>query len=133
MPVNFPAGEVVFAEGHAGRFVHHRFGQGQNGLQRARRAREPGHRPGRAPQENAQKDQSEWVTGDEPMTGPRSAVTRTRWRRKLARKPGAVLVLVEGRTSRSELIERTGGAQPSGHELAEFAAKLDTLVAELGA
>ncbi|MCW2687801.1 MAG: pyridine nucleotide-disulfide oxidoreductase [Mycobacterium sp.] len=70
-----------------------------------------------------------------------------------AEEPDAVLVLVEGRTevvpagavdspqyrgalqvaSRSELIERTGGAQPSGHELAEFAAKLDTLVAELGA
>jgi hypothetical protein len=26
--------------------------------------------PDRAPQENPTKDQSDWVTGDEPMTGP---------------------------------------------------------------
>ncbi|BBZ43941.1 DUF3072 domain-containing protein [Mycobacterium parmense] len=30
-----------------------------------------------APRENAEKDQSEWVTGDEPMTGPQRSYLRT--------------------------------------------------------
>ncbi|OBK77445.1 DUF3072 domain-containing protein [Mycobacterium sp. 1164985.4] len=32
---------------------------------------------GRAPQENPQKDRSDWVTGDEPMTGPQRSYLRT--------------------------------------------------------
>ncbi|BAX93432.1 DUF3072 domain-containing protein [Mycobacterium shigaense] len=30
-----------------------------------------------APQENPEKDTSEWVTGDEPMTGPQRSYLRT--------------------------------------------------------
>ncbi|MCZ0731193.1 DUF3072 domain-containing protein [Mycolicibacterium iranicum] len=30
-----------------------------------------------APQENAEKDPSEWVTGDEPMTGPQRSYLQT--------------------------------------------------------
>lgn len=33
--------------------------------------------PGVAPQENPQKDQSDWVTGDEPMTGPQRSYLNT--------------------------------------------------------
>jgi len=32
---------------------------------------------GRAPQENPAKDQSDWVTGDEPMTGPQRSYLGT--------------------------------------------------------
>ncbi|RAV13484.1 DUF3072 domain-containing protein [Mycolicibacterium sp. GF69] len=32
---------------------------------------------GRAPQENPQKDRSDWVTGDEPMTGPQRSYLTT--------------------------------------------------------
>jgi hypothetical protein len=32
---------------------------------------------GRAPQENAEKDASDWVTGDEPMTGPQRSYLGT--------------------------------------------------------
>ena len=37
----------------------------------------------RAPQENPTKDQSDWVTGDEPMTGPQRSYLGT-----LAQEPG---------------------------------------------
>ena len=30
-----------------------------------------------APQENAEKDPSDWVTGDEPMTGPQRSYLQT--------------------------------------------------------
>ena len=66
--------------------------------------------------------------------------------------PNAVLVLVEGRTavigagqlaseqyrgaleviSRDNLIKQLGGTEPSGHELAEQAAILDSAVSEMG-
>jgi hypothetical protein len=66
--------------------------------------------------------------------------------------PEAVLVLVEGRTavigagqlaseqyrgaleviSRDDLIKRLGGTEPSGHELTEQAAILDSAVSEMG-
>lgn len=32
---------------------------------------------GQAPQENPEKDPAEWVTGDEPMTGPQRSYVRT--------------------------------------------------------
>jgi hypothetical protein len=32
---------------------------------------------GRAPSENPEKDQSQWVTGDEPMTGPQRSYLTT--------------------------------------------------------
>lgn len=32
---------------------------------------------GQAPQENPEKDQSQWVTGDEPMTGPQRSYLNT--------------------------------------------------------
>jgi Protein of unknown function (DUF3072) len=31
----------------------------------------------RAPRENPEKDRSEWVTGDEPMTGPQRSYVQT--------------------------------------------------------
>lgn len=33
--------------------------------------------PGQAPRENPEKDQSQWVTGDEPMTGPQRSYLNT--------------------------------------------------------
>jgi Protein of unknown function (DUF3072) len=33
--------------------------------------------PGQAPQGNPEKDQSQWVTGDEPMTGPQRSYLST--------------------------------------------------------
>jgi hypothetical protein len=33
--------------------------------------------PGAAPQENAEKDPSDWVTGDEPMTGAQRSYLQT--------------------------------------------------------
>jgi hypothetical protein len=33
--------------------------------------------PGQAPRENPEKDQSQWVTGDEPMTGPQRSYLST--------------------------------------------------------
>ena len=58
--------------------------------------------PNRAPNESPQRDQSEWVTGDEPMTGPQRSYLQT-----LAREAGEELPERElNKAQASELIER---------------------------
>ena len=63
--------------------------------------------PGRAPQENPAKDRSEWVTGDEPMTGPQRSYLST-----LAQEAGEEVPEHLTKAQASELIdqlqERTG-------------------------
>jgi hypothetical protein len=66
--------------------------------------------PQRAPQENPQKDPSDWVTGDEPMTGPQRSYLQT-----LAQEAGETLPENLTKAQASELIdrlqERTGRGQ----------------------
>lgn len=66
---------------------------------------------GRAPQENPRKDQSEWVTGDEPMTGPQRSYLTT-----LAREAGEKVPENLTKAQASEMIdrlqERTGRGRP---------------------
>ncbi|MCW2652500.1 MAG: hypothetical protein JWR32_3476 [Mycobacterium sp.] len=57
--------------------------------------------PGRAPQENPQKDQSEWVTGAEPMTGPQRSYLNT-----LAQEAGEQVPEDLTKAQASELIDR---------------------------
>ncbi|MBO0680289.1 DUF3072 domain-containing protein [Mycolicibacterium sp. S2-37] len=57
--------------------------------------------PAAAPQENAQKDQSEWVTGDEPMTGPQRSYLQT-----LAREAKEDLPENMTKAQASEMIDR---------------------------
>ncbi|MGV0069131.1 DUF3072 domain-containing protein [Mycobacterium colombiense] len=60
-----------------------------------------------APQENPEKDQSQWVTGDEPMTGPQRSYLNT-----LAQEAGQEVPdnLTKAQASRliDELQQRTG-------------------------
>lgn len=60
-----------------------------------------------APQENPEKDQSQWVTGDEPMTGPQRSYLNT-----LAQEAGEQIPdnLTKAQASRliDELQQRTG-------------------------
>jgi hypothetical protein len=56
---------------------------------------------GRAPQENAQKDRSDWVTGDEPMTGPQRSYLNT-----LAQEAGEDVPDDLTKAQASELIDR---------------------------
>ncbi|MGN7781247.1 DUF3072 domain-containing protein [Mycolicibacterium sp. 22603] len=53
-----------------------------------------------APQENAQKDTSEWVTGDEPMTGPQRSYLHT-----LAQEAGVEVPDGATKAQASDLIE----------------------------
>ena len=66
---------------------------------------------GRAPQENPQKDRSDWVTGDEPMTGPQRSYLST-----LAQEAGEDLPENLTKAQASEMIDRlqqkTGRSQP---------------------
>jgi hypothetical protein len=55
----------------------------------------------RAPQENPEKDQSDWVTGDEPMTGPQRSYLNT-----LAQEAGESLPEDLTKAQASEMIER---------------------------
>ena len=68
--------------------------------------------PQRAPQENPRKDPSEWVTGDEPMTGPQRSYLQT-----LAQEAGEEVPENLTKAQASELIdrlqERTGRGQRS--------------------
>lgn len=63
--------------------------------------------PQHAPNENAEKDTSQWVTGDEPMTGPQRSYLHT-----LAQEAGHVVPDDLSKAQASELIdelqERTG-------------------------
>jgi hypothetical protein len=56
---------------------------------------------GRAPQENAEKDRSDWVTGDEPMTGPQRSYLNT-----LAQEAGEDVPDDLTKAQASELIDR---------------------------
>lgn len=66
-----------------------------------------GHRTGMsedagvAPQENPQKDQSQWVTGDEPMTGPQRSYLNT-----LAQEAGEEVPEHLSKAEASEMIDR---------------------------
>lgn len=61
----------------------------------------------RAPQENPEKDPADWVTGDEPMTGPQRSYVQT-----LAQEAGADVPdsLTKAQASQviDELQQRTG-------------------------
>jgi len=54
-----------------------------------------------APQENPEKDRSEWVTGDEPMTGPQRRYLST-----LAQEAGQEVPDDLTKAQASELIDR---------------------------
>lgn len=54
----------------------------------------------RAPQENAEKDPNDWVTGDEPMTGPQRSYLST-----LAQEAGRELPADLTKAQASELID----------------------------
>jgi Protein of unknown function (DUF3072) len=56
---------------------------------------------GAAPQENPQKDRSDWVTGDEPMTGPQRSYLNT-----LAQEAGEEVPEDMTKAQASELIDR---------------------------
>ncbi|KUI41596.1 hypothetical protein AU197_17650 [Mycobacterium sp. IS-1590] len=56
---------------------------------------------GRAPQENPQKDRSDWVTGDEPMTGPQRSYLTT-----LAQEAGEQVSENLTKAQASEMIDR---------------------------
>jgi hypothetical protein len=56
---------------------------------------------GRAPQENPEKDASDWVTGDEPMTGPQRSYLST-----LAQEAGEELPDNLTKAQASEAIDR---------------------------
>ncbi len=53
-----------------------------------------------APNENAEKDTSQWVTGDEPMTGPQRSYLHT-----LAQEAGAEVPEDVTKAQASDLIE----------------------------
>jgi hypothetical protein len=55
---------------------------------------------GRAPNESPTKDQSEWVTGDEPMTGPQRSYLGT-----LAQEAGVEVPARLTKAEASELID----------------------------
>lgn len=57
--------------------------------------------PGRAPQENPQKDRSDWATGDEPMTGPQRSYLNT-----LAQEAGQEVPDDLTKAQASEMIDR---------------------------
>lgn len=65
--------------------------------------------PAAAPQENPQKDQSEWVTGDEPMTGPQRSYLQT-----LAREAKEDLPETMTKAEASEMIDRLQGQTGRG-------------------
>jgi hypothetical protein len=56
--------------------------------------------PGRGPQENPTKDQSDWVTGYEPMTGPQRSYLGT-----LAQEAGIEVPAHMTKAQASELID----------------------------
>ena len=54
-----------------------------------------------APQENAEKDTSQWVTGDEPMTGPQRSYLNT-----LAQEAGVEVPDNATKAQASDLIDK---------------------------
>ncbi len=57
--------------------------------------------PQQAPHENPEKDRSEWVTGDEPMTGPQRSYLET-----LAREAGEDVPDDLTKAQASQMIDR---------------------------
>jgi Protein of unknown function (DUF3072) len=74
---------------------------------------EPGSAPGGGPNQNPQKDPADWVTGEEPMTGPQRSYLET-----LSREAGEPFdeTLTKADASRriDELQARTGRGQGGG-------------------
>jgi hypothetical protein len=62
-----------------------------------------------APQENAEKDTSQWVTGDEPMTGPQRSYLST-----LAQEAGREIPDDLTKAQASDLIEELQGQTGRG-------------------
>jgi hypothetical protein len=62
-----------------------------------------------APQENAEKDTSDWVTGDEPMTGPQHSYLNT-----LAQEAGAEVPDDLTKAQASDMIEQLQGQTGRG-------------------
>ena len=62
-----------------------------------------------APQENAEKDTSEWVTGDEPMTGAQRSSLQT-----LAREAGTDVPEDATKAQASDLIDELQGKTGRG-------------------
>ncbi len=60
-----------------------------------------------APLENAEKDTTDWVTGDEPMTGPQRSYLNT-----LAQEAGREIPDDLTKAQASELIDELQGASP---------------------
>ena len=60
-----------------------------------------------APQENAEKDTSQWVTGDEPMTGPQHSYLNTLAQEAEAAVPDE-LTKAQASDLIEELQEKTG-------------------------
>ncbi|MET0453109.1 MAG: DUF3072 domain-containing protein [Mycobacterium sp.] len=63
----------------------------------------------RAPQENPEKDPSDWVTGDEPMTGPQRSYLGT-----LAQEAGEEIPDDLSKAQASEMIDRLQGRTGRG-------------------
>jgi hypothetical protein len=63
----------------------------------------------RAPQENPEKDPSDWVTGDEPMTGPQRSYVNT-----LAQEAGRSVPDDLTKAQASELIDDLQGQTGRG-------------------
>ena len=61
-----------------------------------------------APLENAEKDTSQWVTGDEPMTGPQRSYLHTLAQQAGREAPGDGLSKAEASRLIDELQEETG-------------------------
>jgi DUF3072 family protein len=62
-----------------------------------------------APQENAEKDPSDWVTGDEPMTGPQRSYLGT-----LGQEAGEEIPADLTKAQASEMIDRLQEATGRG-------------------
>ncbi len=60
------------------------------------------------PQGNAEKDPRDWVTGDEPMTGPQRSYLETLAREADEPAPGDQLSKADASRRIEELQERTG-------------------------
>jgi Protein of unknown function (DUF3072) len=64
-----------------------------------------------APRENPEKDQSEWVTGDEPMTGPQRSYLNT-LAREAGREVPENLTKAQASALIDELQQHTGRGKP---------------------
>ncbi|GFG65240.1 DUF3072 domain-containing protein [Mycobacterium kubicae] len=66
--------------------------------------------PGQAARENPEKDPSQWVTGDEPMTGPQRSYLNT-LAREAGEDPPDNLTKAQASDLIDKLQERTGRGQ----------------------